>query len=60
MGERADSVVLLACVCGVWLTWSTHDYLQERVFRAPAGSSASSWRLHSRAASFLLSWVHAL
>ena len=55
MGERADSIVLLACVCGVWLTWSTHDYLQERVFRAPGWKFGVFMAFALQSVSFLLS-----
>lgn len=55
MGEHADSIVLLACVCGVWLTWSTHDYLQERVFRAPGWKFGVFMAFALQSVSFLLS-----
>ncbi len=32
---RHQHSYLFFCVTGVWLTWSAHDYLQERIFRAP-------------------------
>lgn len=30
-----STAYLALCIAGVWLTWTAHDYLQERIFRAP-------------------------
>lgn len=35
MMSESSSALLFACVIGVWFTWSAHDFLQERIFRAP-------------------------
>ena len=33
--SESSAARLSACVVGVWFTWSAHDFLQERIFRAP-------------------------
>ena len=29
----SSTLHLAGCVLGVWITWSVHDYLQEKIFR---------------------------
>ena len=35
MASDSSTAHLIACVIGVWFSWCAHDYLQERIFRAP-------------------------
>ena len=48
---------LVGCVLGVWLTWSAHDYLQERIFRVPGFTFGIFMAFCLQATSFVLSLV---
>ena len=33
--HAGQTAYLAACISGVWVTWTAHDYLQERIFNVP-------------------------
>ena len=55
LDDLPQSVALALCVAGVWLTWTAHDYLQERVFRAPGFHFGFTMAFCLQFVSFLLS-----
>ena len=49
---------IVLCVIGVWLTWTTHDYLQERVFSTPGFRFGYAMAFVLQSTSFILSLVY--
>ena len=58
MSAPASTGYLALCVVGVWLTWSLHDYLQERIFRVPGFHFGFFMAFLLQFVSFVLSLVH--
>ena len=52
---QEEPAALLWCVVSVWASWSVHDYLQERVFRAPGFHFGFFMAFVLQASSFVLS-----
>jgi len=55
-----SAAYLAACVTGVWLTWTAHDYLQERIFKVPGFHFGLFMAFSLQTVSFLLSLVYRL
>lgn len=55
-----QSATLFLVVAGVWVSWSVHDYLQERVFRAPGFKFGIFMAFCLQFVSFLLSLSYQL
>ena len=53
--QTASTPFLAACTCGVWVTWSVHDYLQERIFRIPGFRFGAFMAFMLQFSSFVLS-----
>ena len=49
---------LFVCVVGVWLTWTAHDYLQERIFKAPGFRFGLFMAFSLQTVSFILSLAY--
>ena len=58
MSSDQSQILLALCVAGVWIFWSLHDYLQERLFRAPGFHFGLFMAFTLQVTSFLLSLVH--
>ena len=59
MSEGSASASYLAlCVCGVWIFWSAHDYIQERIFLAPGFHFGLFMAFSLQTSSFLLSLAY--
>ena len=59
MSEGSASASYLAlCVCGVWIFWSAHDYIQERIFLAPGFPFGLFMAFSLQTSSFLLSLAY--
>ena len=57
-GPSHTSTQLALCVAGVWIFWSLHDYLQERLFRAKGFHFGLFMAFTLQVTSFLLSLAH--
>lgn len=55
MSSGTPSLGLLTCVLSVWVSWSVHDALQERVFREPGFHFGFFMAFVLQSTSFILS-----
>jgi drug/metabolite transporter (DMT)-like permease len=49
---------LVLCVSGVWIAWSAHDYLQEKIFKIPGFRFGVFMAFSLQSMSFLLSFLY--
>ncbi len=56
----SSALHLVLCICGVWISWSAHDVLQEKVFRVPGFTFGFFMAFTLQTVSFVLSAAQTL
>ena len=56
--QSESTLHLTACIAGVWVTWTAHDYLQERIFKAPGFHFGLFMAFSLQFVSFMLSLLY--